>query len=87
MADLLDTKANNQHELTEANVKQQEKNVIDLQHTHDILTNSFTDGGDQLINMVTKAVLPMKNPICHQQEDRECRGEICRAWVRENCDK
>ena len=60
MADLPNTKAKHHHELTDAKVKQQEKNVMDLKHTIDKFTNPFADGCDQLINMVTKAVLPEK---------------------------
>jgi hypothetical protein len=60
MADLPKTKAKHHHEFTEAKVKQQEMNVMDLKHTIDTFTNPFADGCDQLINMVTKAVLPEK---------------------------
>ena len=33
---------------------------MNLKHTTDKFTNPFSDGCDQLINMVTKAVLPEK---------------------------
>ena len=54
MADLSTIKVKHHYEFIEAKVKQQEKNVVDLKHT----TEQFMDGCDQLINMVTKAVLP-----------------------------
>ena len=46
--------------LTKAKVKEQEKNAMDLKHTIAKFTNPFTDQCSQLINMVTKAVLPEK---------------------------
>ncbi|KAI0241404.1 hypothetical protein LSAT2_027946, partial [Lamellibrachia satsuma] len=60
MADLSTTKGKHHHEFTEAKVKQQEKNVMDLKHTTEQFINPFADRCDQLINMATKAVLPEK---------------------------
>jgi len=71
MADLPKTKAKHHHELTEAKVEQQEKNAIDLKNTIEKFTNPFANGCNQLINMVTKAILPAKI-----QEDINKRTEI-----------
>ena len=60
MADLPTTKGKHHHEFTEAKVKQQEKNVMDLKHNIELFTNPFADGCDQFINLVTKVVLPEK---------------------------
>ena len=48
------------HEDTDARTKHHQKNIADMANTINKFTNPFTDDCDQLINMVTKAVMPEK---------------------------
>ena len=56
---------------TEGKVKQHEKNVMDFKHTIFEFTNPFAEECGQLINMVTKVVMPDGIP-----EDVNKRTEI-----------
>ena len=53
-------KGKHHHELTEAIAEFQEQNVIDLTQSIEHFTNPFADECDQVINLVTKAVMSEK---------------------------
>ena len=65
------------HENTDAKTKLQVKNVAALKDTINKFTNPFTDECEQLINMVTKAVMPER--VLHDICRRTQIGEECFA--------
>ena len=48
------------HDLTAAVVSQEEKNITKLSNTMRAFTNPFSEDGTDLINILTKVVLPEK---------------------------
>jgi hypothetical protein len=62
---------NHHHELSEAKILEQDKHVLELKRTIEEFTNPFTNDCDQIINIVTKVVLPDS-----AQKDIRNRNEI-----------
>ena len=76
------TSKQHHHENTNAKTKLQQKNVADLTKTINTFTNPFTDECDQLINMVTKAIMPDKiqHDVCQRNQIGE---ERCSKFIEE----
>ena len=65
------------HEVTLSKLQQQDKNVRDLVDTITEFTNPFADKSGQLINIVTRAVMPEKV----WQDNINWTGKICPVCV------